>query len=183
MQALAIIVPALCVILGTVLLLKFPPSRNRTFSEHVADNRTAFIIFMTVFPVLTVMYYYFLAVWFGPTMGMPDIYYIILMIAGVSQLIMTYLPAKGKLVRWHTGFALVVTTVMMLIALLLLINAVGRGDVIKGVATSVYLCASVTIFISYFLRRRLDFVRRNLLMLELIFFALFWAYVGAVTYL
>jgi hypothetical protein len=184
MQFLAILIPGLCIVLGAVLLLKWAPDRQRTFSEHVADNKWALAIFMLLFPLMTVAYYYFLAAWFGPNFNMPAIYYWLLGAAFISQLVFTWIPArKGRMVRLHTGFALVTTSVMMLIAVLILANAEIQQDAMRVALSIAYLVLSVLIFVSYFLRRRIAFVRRNLFALEMIFFLLFWTYVALLTHL
>jgi hypothetical protein len=181
MQFLAILIPSLCIIMGSVILLKWAPDRQRTFSEHVADNKWALALFMLLFPLMTVAYYYFLASWFGPHFDMPVAYYWLLGAAFVSQLVFTWVPArKGRMVQLHTGFAIVTTSVMMAIAVLILTN---QQDIVKVGLSLAYLVSSFAIFVSYFLRRRIAFVRRNLFALEMIFFLLFWVYVALLTYL
>lgn len=183
MQFLAILIPGLCILLGAVLLLKWTPDRQRTFSEHVADNKWALVVFMSLFPLMTIAYYYFLAAWFGPNFNMPPMYYWLLGAAFVSQLVFTWVPArKGRMVQLHTGFAIVTTSVMMAIAVLILTNPETQQDVLKVGLSLAYLVSSLAIFVSYFLRRRITFVRRNLFALEMIFFLLFWIYIALLTY-
>lgn len=184
MQALAIDIPLICILLGGILLFKWPAKRERTFSEYVADNKTLTILFMTVFPFLTAAYYIFLAAWLGPHMAMPEIYYWLLWAAFISQLLLTWIPAKkGKFLVWHFTFALVVTIVMILIAAIVLAMALGAQNITHIILSFVYLVLNSLIFISYFIRRRIGFVKRNLLALEICFFLFFWVYVAMLSYL
>lgn len=183
MQILAILIPALCIVLGFMFLLKWPADRQRTFSEHVTGRKISLILFMILFPLLTIPYYYFLAVWFGPHIEMPQVYYWLLVAAFISQLLLTWIPAKkGPLLTWHFAFALVVTIVMIFIAVLVLVLAVEQQRLLNIMLSLAYIILNSVIFTSYFVRHRVTFVRRNLLALEMSFFLLFWIFVAVLTY-
>jgi hypothetical protein len=80
--------------LGLVIVALWPPDASRSFSQHIAKRKAAYWLFAPVFTIVTVMYYLFLWQWVGPHIGVAIMYYAVLAVALVLQLIIVWVPAK-----------------------------------------------------------------------------------------
>lgn len=75
--------------------LKLPGGLGKTFSQRVANNRVAEILYSILFIVTLPLLYLFFAIWFVPTLNMPQYLLLFAAIAVVFQILCTWVPERG----------------------------------------------------------------------------------------
>lgn len=129
---------------------------------------------MTVFFPL---YYAFLWFWVGPYVGVLDLFYVILILSGVAEMVFIWLPATGKGLksRVHTVMAVFVFFAMLAAAALIL---AGSPSEMGRFATMCFFGVSLLTGLVYYFSK----TRKHTLLLESVFCASFWVVISVVAH-
>jgi len=165
---------------GIFALLKWPAQKGRSFSEHVAERRTSWLLFSSVFSVVTVLYYLFLFMWFGPHYHLSFVYYALLFVAFVCQMILAWWPPRTHTKSdLHTVMAVIVACIMPILLADIIITAqpvVSLFLVISSIL-AIFLCALLMILYGF-----VPAARRHYIFYEATYFICFWIAIILLTY-
>jgi hypothetical protein len=180
MQHLGLIALIPILPMAIIIAARFPLVPRLSASENIARNRSSQLLFSTVFTPVTVLYYLFLVGWLGPHYGVSWVFYLLTVIAFLAQLIVTWVPARGKrALRVHTWAAYVVALVMPSIVGLILTSVKGVS-IVGAVACITFLLITLVIIVLFFFVRK---ARSRFTHFELGYFVSFWVVVILLTYL
>jgi hypothetical protein len=161
-------------------LVKWPSEKGKSFSEHVAARRSSWLLFSSIFTVVTVLYYLFLFKWLGPHYHLSLSYYGLLVVAFVSQLVLAWQPPKTHTKSdIHTIMAVVVASIMPLLLTDIIITARPLLSILLVVCLIVAILICILLMILY------GFVpaaRRHYIFYEGSYFICFWAAIILLTY-
>lgn len=178
MQHLVLVSLALLVIGLTYTALKLPGRLSQTFSQRVANNTIAEILYSVLFLCALPLLYLFFADWFVPTNHISQMFLIFAAVAVVFQIGCTWVPERGGRMtvihRTLTG----ISGIALLPAVLVITTArsisVGLRYAIWGVL------ALMIILLIVALANQKGF--RYALLLQVGYYALFFATILVVTY-
>lgn len=74
---------------------KLPGGLNKTFSQRVANNRSAEILYSLLFIAMLPLLYTFFVIWFVPPLNLPQYFLFFAAIAVVFQILCTWVPERG----------------------------------------------------------------------------------------
>ena len=75
--------------------LKLPGGLSKTFSQRVANNKLAEILYSLLFIVTLPLLYVFFAAWFVPSLNMPQYILLFIATASIFQILCTWVPERG----------------------------------------------------------------------------------------
>ncbi|MFY9228256.1 MAG: hypothetical protein WAO28_02935 [Candidatus Microsaccharimonas sp.] len=180
MQHLGLIALIPILPMAIIIAAKFPLVSRLSASENIARNRYSQLLFSTVFTPVTVLYYSFLVGWLGPHYGVSWVFYLLTVIAFFAQLIVTWVPARGKrALKVHTGAAYVVALVMPSIIGLILASIKGVS-LVGAIASITFLLITLVIIVLFFFVPK---ARNRFTHFELGYFVSFWVVIILLTYL
>lgn len=82
--------------------LKLPGGFGNTFSQRVANNRVAEILYSVLFILTLPLLYLFFAAWFVPSLNIPQYFLFFAAIAVIFQILCTWVPERGgKMTIYH----------------------------------------------------------------------------------
>jgi hypothetical protein len=140
----------------TILLLIYYRKNHRlheTISKTVADNPKISRIFSIIMTVYVPIYYAQLWLWTGPKLNLPVVFYAMLLLSIVCEMIFVWAPAKGKTDRLHTITSTIVGVMMITVVALILVSGTAVS-VIAQVALGGMLFASIVSGTSLFIVKR-----------------------------
>jgi len=166
------------------LAMRWPQDFSKTFSHHAAAQKASSIYFFLLFSVVIPLLVLFFYGYFIPAYHLGLIFSVAIGIAIAGQFVAAVVPEadgrKSQVHRTVTGwsaFGLFVAVITVMVELPLPLY----GYIFGGVTIAVMLFCSMLAFRD-FLRRR-PFQHRYFLWLQIIYYAMFFGFVGAVTYL
>lgn len=179
MQHLGLIALLPILPMAIIIAKRFPLVPRLSASENIARNRSSQLLFSVTFTPVTVLYYLFLVGWLGPHYGVSWVFYLLTVIAFFAQLIVTWIPARGKrALKIHTRAAYVVALVMPSIVGLILTSVEGVS-LVGSIASITFLLITLAIIILFFFVPK---ARNNFTHFELGYFVSFWAVIILLTY-
>ena len=95
MQHLVVLSFFLLIIGLIVTMVKLPGGLTRTFSQRVANNKIAEILYALLFIIALPLLYLFLATWFVPVKHVTNIFLWFAAIAVMFQIACTFVPERG----------------------------------------------------------------------------------------
>ncbi|MCW1908261.1 MAG: hypothetical protein KIH63_002870 [Candidatus Saccharibacteria bacterium] len=105
-------------------------SLGKTISETLALDKQLYISFSIVMSILYPLYYAFLWLWLGPQTQMPQMFYAVLAVAVVFEMIFVWVPARGqKQLITHIISAGMVGVCMLASSIILLLTGLGLGAI------------------------------------------------------
>jgi hypothetical protein len=181
MQQLGLIALILLIPLGIIIPRKWPLKRGLSVSENIARHNASQLFFSLAFTPVTILYYSFLALWLGPHYNIAVGYYYILLIAFVAQLILTWVPARGRrLIQIHTNASYIVAIAMLAITGLILFGSRTPISLFLFIASWLFLAMGLTMTFIYLLIPK---ARKDYVVYELVYFLSFWIFILLLTYL
>jgi hypothetical protein len=98
------------VLLGTLfvmyVLAKYRGDKSMTISLHVASHSSARLLFGLTATLAAILFYPFLWQWFVPTFHLPELFYWCVVIPGICQVLLGWVPdIPGLLNRVHNTAA------------------------------------------------------------------------------
>ena len=109
MQHLLILVIILVVTGLSFLLIKWPGSLNKTFSQHAAATKWSKIYYSLLFIVTLPLLFLYILDWLVPTKNLPNAFLWFAVIAVTFQILCTFFPEEGnpnaKIHRILTGIS------------------------------------------------------------------------------
>lgn len=85
---------------------RWPQGKHMTFSQHVAQHKSATIYYFFLFAVTLPLLNIFFIKWFTPTFDLPIWFNVFAVAASIFQVACTLLPEiAGWRTRWHQAFA------------------------------------------------------------------------------
>lgn len=177
MQHLGLIALLPILPMAIIIANRFPLAPRLSASENIARNRFSQLLFSVTFTPVTVLYYLFLVGWLGPHYGVSWVFYLLTVLAFFAQLVVTWVPARGKrALKVHTWAAYVVALVMPSIVWLILMSGV---SLVSAIASITFLLITLVIIVLFFFVPK---ARNNFTHFELGYFVSFWLVIILLTY-
>ncbi len=165
-------------LMGIFILWKWPAQRHHSFSKHITLNKTSQLLFALSFTAVAVLSGIFLAGWFGPAWQMGEIYYALVAIITLGQLIIAWVPAtQGRLLKIHNIAAL--STILSMLFIIFVVVMTTALSLQQFITAAVFLLFGVYIM---FLFKFVPKSHAEFLFYELSYFVLFWITVLILTY-
>jgi len=139
-----------------------------TISKTVAYSPRTSLIFSIAMTVFFPLYYAFLWLWVGPLVRMPVLFYIVLLLSAMCELLFVWMPAKGKTDKVHAVAAGLVGLMMFILPIIMIVYGAGIGTLGKIGLISFLVIGSCVCFI--LLAKR---VRHHIFQIEIIYCAAF----------
>jgi len=179
MQHVGLFVTLLIIAGLTVTVTKWPGGLHMTFSQHVAISRWAKVYYALLFMIVLPILFLFFAVWFVPMKHLPNSFLWLAAIAILFQIFCTWVPEEGgKKTTIHR-----ILTAISCIALLpqvALIGSFSTSTALVRLFAWVAL-ALMTILLLIAAKNQKGF--RYALLLQISYYALFFAVILVTTYL
>ncbi len=157
---------------------KLPGGLNKTFSQRVANNKNAEILYSLLFISTLPILYLFFANWFVPTTDLPKIFLVFACIAAAFQILCTWVPERGgnmtivhRALTGTSGIAL-----LPLVWLIAVTNSISPG--LRFISWVVLVLMLVLLAIALFYQKGISYA----LLLQVGYYSLFFAIVLLVTY-
>lgn len=172
-------------VVGLVFLIwRWPQDHSKTFSQHAAAQKASsiyyFLLFSIVLPILAVFFYGY----FIPAYHLGIVFSVAIGLAIVGQFIAVAVPEVGgrksqvhRTAAGWSAFGLFAAVISVMVELPLPLY----GYIFGGATIAVMLFCSTLAFRD-FLRRR-PFQHRYFLWLQIVYYAMFFGFMGVVTYL
>lgn len=141
-----------------------------TISETVAHSTHSSLIFSIVMTVFFPLYYAFLWFWLAPSLRMPPVFYGLLLLSALFEIVFVWMPANGKTHKMHSTTSGVVGILMLVAPILILAYGIGL-DGIDRAAIYTFLSVSIISLGLLFFRQ----MREYTLHIEIIYCATFLA--------
>lgn len=178
MQYLGLLAILLVLGFGAFALFVQKPNKRQSFSQHVAQYPELRRAFGVVFSLATVSYYAFLAFFLGPALNLSAVYYLLLAVGFLCQLVIAWVPAdKGRSLFWHNIAAYLLAFLLPVIAGLLFFADPGPLLALS-ILVHAYFLAPLTLIILYYFTN----AKQYFLYYQIGYFAWFWVIVFIVTY-
>lgn len=179
MQHLALI-STIVLAAGLVLTAAMLPGGLRaTFSQRVANNKTAEVLYALLFLIALPALYIFIVDWFVPTLNLSSVFIVFAAIAVIFQIACTFVPERGgKMTTVHrvltgiSGLAL-----LPMVALIALSDSIGMPLILTSWVALVCMLVLLTIALMH----QNGF--KYALMLQVGYYASFFAVLLMTTYL
>ncbi|MGB4762146.1 MAG: hypothetical protein WBP12_02180 [Candidatus Saccharimonas sp.] len=95
MQHLVLLSFFLLIVGLVVTAVKLPGGLSKTFSQRVANNKTAEILYALLFITVLPILYLFFTTWFVPVKHVTDLFLWFAAIAVIFQIVCTFVPERG----------------------------------------------------------------------------------------
>ena len=159
--------------------LKLPGGFSKTFSQRVANNRVAEILYSLLFIVALPILYLFFAVWFVPSLNMPQYFLLFVAIAVIFQILCTWVPERGgKMTTIHrvlTGISGI--ALLPIVFIIATVGSISTG--IKLIAWAALTAMVVLLIVALLNQKGFKYA----LLLQVGYYLLFFAVVLLVTYI
>jgi hypothetical protein len=159
-------------------VFKLPGGLSKTFSQRVANNRVAEILYSILFIVTLPLLYIFFAAWFVPSLNIPRYFLFFAAIAVIFQILCTWVPERGgKMTTYHrllTGVSGIALLPMVFII------ATARGISTSTVVIALAVLAGMLVLLIIALLNQKGF--RYALLLQVGYYLLFFVVVLLATY-
>lgn len=139
-----------------------------TVSHTIAASHLSSLVFSVSMTAIAPLYYAFVWFWAGPRMVVPDVFYWLLVPMLLSEILFVWLPANNVYAKWHTLFATLTMTGMVIETLLIVVFA-QYLSVWARASFWLFLCCSF-VFVIVFTRKQLQ---RFIFPLEVVYCLLF----------
>ncbi len=165
-------------LMGIFILWKWPAQRHHSFSRHITLNRTSRRLFALSFTAVALLSCLFLAGWFGPAWQMGEIYYVLVAIITIGQLVIAWVPAtQGISLKIHNIAAL--STIFSMLFIVYVVVMLSSLSLQQFIASVLFLLFGVyTLFLFKFVPK----AHAEFLFYELSYFVLFWITILILTY-
>lgn len=167
-------------VIGTLILnyRKEYGSLRASISQTVAATKRSSMFFALTMLVAYPLYYAWLWLWVGPLLGMPSMYYVLLAVSAIAELVFVLVPASsGWRLRTHQIAAGFVGLVMAILPGMMLF----AGQGISG-AGRLALVAFYIVLIALVVLLCTPKYRRNTFLYEVIYAAVFIGSVSVVVH-
>ncbi len=179
-----ITISAIATVMGLIAVLKlWPYDKEHTFSQHVARQKSAIIYYIGLFIVILTLLLLFIFKWFIPTYNPPQAFSYLILLAAITQFACTLVPETGgrkttihQMLAYFSADCLLPTTVI--IALLPTVSNIAR--IIAGLSSLVMTMIIGAMVWAYFKNHG---YHKNLLLLQSVYFALFFCSLLFATYI
>lgn len=159
--------------------LKLPGGLSKTFSQHVAGNKTAEILYSLLFIVTLPLLFLFFAFWFVPEKQLPQVFLIFAVIAIVFQILCTWVPERGGSMTTIHRVLTGISGIALLPMVLLIAQLSGLTDGLRFIAWFVLVCMVALLVTALGNQKGFKYA----LLLQAGYYALFFAVVLLVTYI
>lgn len=173
------LVAFIILVLGlTFVLLKWPQSKQLTFSQHVALHKSAILYYIALFSVVLPLLLLFFLNWFVPTFQLPVWFTVFVVASAVAQYLATLIPEVGGWkTQYHQSLA-GISAICLLPPLLMLIISPSVASAAKLITA---LCLSLMIGIIYLVAKGRG-KHSHFLILQATYFAAFFSAILFVNY-
>ncbi len=158
--------------------VKLPGGLSKTFSQRVANDKTTEILYSLLFLLTLPMLYLFFAVWFVPSLNIPQYFLLFAAIAVIFQVLCTWIPERGgKIAAIHrilTG----ASGVALLPMVLIIATAQSISSSMRVVAWTVLFGMTALLTVALFNQKGF----RYALLLQIGYYVLFFAIILLVAY-
>ncbi len=137
----------LLIVIGFLLFFykKKYGSLERTISETVAHDKKYRLVFSIVICICFPLYYAFIWFWVAPLTIMPTLFYLLIALSAICELIFVLVPAKpGVRKIIHALTAGFVGVAMFVMLMLVYIYGSGLNNLMK-ISIIAFICISVTL--------------------------------------
>ena len=124
-----------------------------TISQSVASSPKSSLAFSIIMTIFFPLYYCFLWFWVGPYISAPVIFYVLLTLSFVAELIFVWAPANGKTKLVHSISAGTVGVLMLLSSIIIFVAAINVSDIAR-ISITVFWVTSVIAALSLLKRYR-----------------------------
>lgn len=156
---------------------RWPQGLHRSFSQHVAVQRSSIWYYIGLFTLVLPLLWLFFAYWFAPVYQLSAWFLIFIGLAIIFQYAVTLVPEVGNKTRYHRAGAFISAICLLPPLALLLATPISRA---AWVVTLTSLAIMVGIM-GTTIRHQAQ--HRYLLLLQSGYYAAFFAAILAVTYL
>ncbi len=163
---------------GLIALRVGKPDKKHSFSWHIAHNRRLRWSFGVVFTVVTVIYYAFLGFYLGPALGVPAVYYWLLVVGFIAQIAVAWIPDKDQTRSIHHGVSYI-DAALMPIVLGILYFSINNPSLILTVLVFGYFIALLVFGGLLLLLKKM---RSQAIYIELGYFVWWWIAAIVMTY-
>ncbi len=171
--ALALLIPGLAFIPW-----RWPHGIDKTFSQHVADKVSSIVYYAALFVVTLPLVYLFLANYLVSALALPTSILTFVAISCLAQIGCTFVPETGGM-KTKVHVTLAGISALLLPVILLIIMREGVISAADKVVTAACVFVMTLILASLALRTK---VRLPALVLQAVYFALFFAALLVVSY-
>ena len=123
-----------------------------TISQTVAHTPKSSLLFSLAMTVFFPIYYAYVYFWVGPHVDAPTIFYYLLLVSAICEMIFVWVPAlQGRKNQIHSLAAGIVGIFMFIIPLLVLLFA-SNLNIAASTAINIYLIASLLMGLSLIIK-------------------------------
>jgi len=158
--------------------LKLPGGLDKTFSQRVANNRVAEILYSLLFIVALTLLYVFFAEWFVPSFNIPRYILIFAAVAIISQILCTWVPERGGTMTLVHRLLTGISGVSLLPMMFIVANAEGMCTGLRILAWIAFV-GMILLFVTALLNQK-GF--KYALLLQVGYYAVFFVVILSVTY-
>lgn len=167
-------------VIGLIFIIyRWPQSKDKSFSQHVAIHKVSIIYYILLFSAVLPILILFFFGWFMPTFGLSAWFGFFVGLASITQYACTFIPETGG---WKTKYHRILAGTSA-ISLLPALALVLQSDSIKLVSKTLVLFCLFCMTIIVVLLVRDKGVHRKLLFLQSAYYAAFFAPILIITYL
>lgn len=174
-----VLLALLILVVGLILTInKLPAGMDLTFSQRVANNKQAEILYSLLFIVTLPILFIFFVIWFVPTTGISPSFLWFAAIAVVSQVVCTWIPERGgTMTTVHRIF-----TGISGIALIPMVAIIATSDSITSAVRAIawIILTLMIVLLSVALINQKGF--KYALLLQVVYYALFFTILVLTTY-
>ena len=182
-EALKILGPLsilIMVVAAVLLIWWWPQGKKHSLSRHGGSHKKAYWLFGGAMTVSALLFYVFARWWFAPTLGLVNLFNILLFAGIVLQLFTAWIPDRGDgkaISQLHNRAAYSMAFIMMLLVGCIIFAATAP-PLVHWLAVAVFLYMSFGWYLFLFVKRSHD----HYLVYQMIYIAAFYSLILVATY-
>jgi hypothetical protein len=174
------LIPILTLIVGLVItVIKRPAGLDVTFSQRVANNKQAEILYSLLFVITLPLLFIFFASWFVPANDLPHVFLWFAAIVVIFQIVCTWVPERGGRMTIVHRLLTGISGIALLPMVLMLATARSISTELRYMALSGFVLMVILLTIALVNQKKF----RYALLLQVGYYFIFFVVVLLVTYL
>lgn len=150
--------------------MEWPQGKHMTFSQHVAQHKSATIFYFFLFAATLPLLNLFFIAWFAPTFDLPVWFNVFAILASVFQITCTLVPEiPGWRTKWHQVLAGI--SALLLLPLPIILAGSSNIEITDRIVAAVTLLVMLGVIV---LAVRAQGKHPKLLIVQTIYFAFFF---------
>ena len=174
------LVSVLVLIIGlTITVVKRPAGLDVTFSQRVANNKLAEVLYSLLFIISLPILFLFFATWFVPVNGVSQAFLLFAAISAIFQIACTWVPERGGRMTVIHRLLTGISGIALLPMVLLIATTSSISAELRYIAWVVLTTMIILLTIALINQKGFKYA----LLLQVSYYAVFFALVLLVTYL